>query len=80
MSNYEKNTNAIAQDALVGQRIKSARWLTADEAAEYGWDYRPFEIELENGVKIAASQDPEGNGPGTLFLNVEGCEAVVPLR
>lgn len=80
MNEYVDRTNESAQAAFVGQRIKSARWLSAEEAAEFGWDERPFQIELENGVQIVASQDPEGNGPGALFVNVKGCEVIGALR
>lgn len=80
MSKYEEATKSIAQKALVGQRIKSVRWLTKREAAAFGWDERPFEIELENGVKMFAAQDPEGNGPGALFLNLADCPAIVAVR
>lgn len=80
MNDHLTKTLTTAQSALVGQRIKSVRWVSPAEAAQYGWGERPIEIELENGVLIVPSRDPEGNAPGALFLNVEGCEAIVPLR
>lgn len=80
MNEYMVKTLATAQTALVGQRIKAVRWMSAEEAAQLGWQERPFEIELDNGVLIVPSMDPEGNGPGALVLNVKGCEVIGALR
>jgi len=32
-----------------------------------GWDYGTTVIVFADGTKIYASQDDEGNGPGTMF-------------
>lgn len=79
MNAYMQKTLEAATTAMVGQRIKGVRWVSAAEADEYGWEERPFEIELENGVLICASRDPEGNGPGALFTNVEECGVIGAL-
>jgi hypothetical protein len=55
----------------VGLRCTNVRWLTQDEANEEGWDDIRWNntavIEFNDGSKIYASCDPEGNGPGSIF-------------
>ena len=60
---------------LIGQTIKDIRRMTAKEQSEQGWDWvasalhsqKPTVIVLGDGTKLFASQDEEGNGPGTMF-------------
>jgi|WetSurMetagenome_2_1015567.scaffolds.fasta_scaffold1192798_2 hypothetical protein len=56
---------------LIGIRIKDVRPMTQDEMSFEGWDLndnrQPYIIELENGVLLYPSTDPEANGPGVLF-------------
>ena len=54
---------------VVGSTIKSVRWMTQDEMDKEGWNIRRSGVvlEMEGGGKIYASQDEEGNGPGTFF-------------
>ena len=59
-------------DNIIGQRITGIRNLTPDELDKEGWENNPFHgpatgLELENGVFLYPSQDPEGNGSGTFF-------------
>lgn len=53
---------------LVGRRIQSVRYLTAEEASHLGWSESTAVIELDDGTLIFPSQDDEGNAAGTLFL------------
>ncbi len=53
--------------ALVGGTIKTVRWMTEEEMEKEGWERRAVVLEMAEGGKIYASQDEEGNGPGTLF-------------
>ena len=55
---------------LIGQKIAEIRKMTEAEAETEGWDITnqvASVIVLQNGIKIYASQDDEGNGVGTLF-------------
>jgi len=57
-------------DELTGRRIVGIRKMTEKEAAEEGWDisgHLASVIVLDDGTKIYASRDDEGNGIGTLF-------------
>lgn len=63
---------------LVGARVATVRQLTTTELADLGWeDYdHDFAVVLflDNGKALIPSRDPEGNGPGHLF--VEGWKPV----
>lgn len=62
---------------FIGQRITKIRHFTEQELDDEGWDTdhngAGSVIELENGARIYASSDDEGNSQGTLFaLNIKG--------
>jgi hypothetical protein len=56
---------------LKGKVVKCVREMTEAELDAEGWIAsaydKPLVIEFSDGTKIYAAQDPEGNGPGTLF-------------
>ena len=54
-------------DPLVGKRIVDVSPMQKHEMSAFGWDSPGVRILLKDGTKIYASQDPEGNGPGTIF-------------
>ena len=55
-------------DELVGRKIVSMRKMTPKEMRAEGWDGTPpIVLVLEDGCRIYASHDAEGNGPGVLF-------------
>ena len=56
-----------AQKRLVGKRVSSVRYLSVEEAAGMGWDYRPLVISFDDGSYVFSSQDDEGNNGGALF-------------
>ena len=58
--------------SLVGASILKVREMTEDELEMYGWEKGggavPIVVHLSDGRAIVPSQDPEGNGPGHLFV------------
>lgn len=63
---------------IIGQKIAKVRPLTNKERNDFGFDYgNPMAIILENGLKIVASRDPEGNGPGVFFTDFKGEGTVI---
>lgn len=54
---------------IVGAKIVGARVMTKEEQEAEGWDFRGDAVllELDNGMRLYPSQDPEGNGPGCMF-------------
>lgn len=75
---YKHMIEVAAHKYLVNMRIKSAKYVELSEDDGL-WDGRVFVITLENDVELFASQDPEGNGPGSLFSNAPGLEIIGPL-
>jgi len=64
-----------AHKHLVGKTIKAVGWMTEDEAAHLGWEYkRPIVIEFTDGSMVYPSSDDEGNDGGTLFGQSAGYE------
>jgi hypothetical protein len=55
---------------LIGRKIVEIRKMNEAEMEKEGWEDThgtAYVLVLDNGSKIYASQDDEGNGPGTLF-------------
>lgn len=57
---------------FTGRTIAKVRSMTDAEMEKEGWETgnvhgNGIVLELDDGSKIISSQDPEGNGPGTLF-------------
>ena len=54
-------------NGLDGKRIVEVRPMTNKELALEGWTSGTSVLVLDDGTKLYASQDSEGNGPGALF-------------
>lgn len=55
---------------LEGRTINHVRRMTAAELTAEAWEptaSSPLVLVLDDGTKLYAARDPEGNGPGTLF-------------
>lgn len=53
--------------SIVGKKVKSVRKMTKKEMKTEGWSSHATVIVFEDGSKVFASCDEEGNGPGCLF-------------
>jgi len=57
---------------LRGRKIEEVRELLPEELDQYGWDTGrgdvPVVLILDDGTGVVPSRDPEGNGPGFLFI------------
>ena len=56
-------------DKFVGHKIVAIRNATIEEQKQLGWIKTSIVIVLDNGIKLTPSQDEEGNGPGTIFVD-----------
>ena len=71
----EKQWNERAQKMLGGRTIRRVRYMTEEEAEEFGWDRRPLLMLLNprkddtRACLIYASMDNEGNNGGALFTS-----------
>ena len=64
-----------AYNNIEGAKIVNIREMTSKEADAEGWDLHHNGcrvLVLDNGIKLYASQDYEGNGPGALFFTDKG--------
>ena len=65
---------------IEGAKIVNIREMTKKEADNECWDLSRDGcrvLVLDNGIKLYASQDYEGNGPGALFFTDKGkCYAI----
>lgn len=55
---------------LLDKTIKNVRYMDNEEMEAEGWEnghHRPAVLVLEDGTKLYASCDGEGNAPGMLF-------------
>jgi len=64
----------LNHQSIEGAKIVKIREMSRKEAYAEGWSLRHNGcrvLELDNGIKLYASQDYEGNGPGALFFTEE---------
>jgi len=71
MTQTEKKAATKEVHTLVGRKVKAVRKMTAKELESEGWSGQapPVVIVFDNGDRVFASCDSEGNGPGVLFGN-----------
>ena len=60
----------IAQKQLVGRKIVKLSWDNKFFDEEYD-NAKTLNLHLDDGQVITASQDDEGNGPGTFFTSIK---------
>ena len=58
--------------SLIGRTITGVREMTDGEVEDFGWERGGGSLAmvftLDNGLAFVPSQDPEGNGPGHIFV------------
>jgi len=57
----------MTKDVITGQTIVMIRPMNEQEIENEGWCAETTVIVLNNGTKLYASMDEEGNGPGCMF-------------
>ena len=61
-----------AAKVLVGRKIRSINYLSAEECHEIGWFNRPIVITLDDGTYLYPVADDEGNDGGAIHYNKKG--------
>lgn len=69
----------VARKHLLGAKIINVRYMTAGEAAEFGWDNCPVVFELDSGAFYWPSRDDEGNDAGALHGSYAGSPITLPV-
>ena len=71
--------NKVAQNTLLGRRILKVEYMESKECNDYMWFKRPITFILDNGTRVIAMQDDEGNDGGVLTCLTESKEEVLPV-
>jgi len=71
----DEDYNKEARKSLVGKKITETRYLTEEEAENYGWDKRPLVIFFDDDSYMIPQRDDEGNNGGAIcFCLGDGSE------
>jgi hypothetical protein len=68
----------IAKTHLAGRTIKNVFYMNPEDVENMGWFESGLVLVLDNGVQVLVQQDPEGNGPGSLYLAGETDGVILP--
>ena len=74
---YEWTTEA--EKVLLNKRIVKVEYMTAKESNDYMWNNRPVSFLLDDGTRIIAQMDDEGNDGGVLWYGTQDDEGVLPV-
>lgn len=67
----QQKWEADIKNLLRGKTIKTVRYMSEEEAAEYDWHSRPLAIFFTDGTFIFPMMDDEGNNGGALATSDE---------
>lgn len=65
----------VAQ-AFEGRKIVRVRWMTVEEASDFGLSARPCVFYLDDGTNFFPMSDDEGNNGGALSTSLEDLPTV----
>ena len=68
-----------AEKILLNKRIIKVEYMSLKEADNYMWNNIPITFILEDGTRIIAQMDDEGNDGGVLWYGTEDDEGVLPV-
>ena len=69
-----------ATNVLKGKTIEHVRFMTVEEQEDFGWNYRPIVLQLDDGNIIYPVSDDEGNEAGALFTNDDDLPGIPVMR
>ena len=79
-NNLTKHWTKKAEDVLLNRKIVKVEYLTEKEANIYMWYSRPVSFILDNGTRIIAQRDDEGNDGGVLWAGLsESTWEILPV-
>ena len=74
-----KRWTKVAEDVLLGRRILKVEYMSSKECNEYMWYKRPITFILDNGTRVIAQMDDEGNDGGVLTCLTDTKEEILPV-
>jgi hypothetical protein len=72
----EKHSNRF-EKILKGKKVDSCRYLTREEADDFGWYKRPLCIIFTDSTYLVLQSDDEGNDGGAAFLGGDTDEQTI---
>ena len=72
------NWNDTAKIVLLGKKIVKVEYIDKKEAGDYMWNNRGISFILDDGTRVIAMTDDEGNDAGVLAYLNEGVDSVLP--
>ena len=69
----------IAENVLLKRKIVKVEYMKDKECNEYMWYKKPITFILDNGTRVIAMQDDEGNDGGVLTCLTKDKEEVLPV-
>ena len=79
MTKVTKRWTKVAEDVLLGRRILKVEYMSSKECNEYMWYKRPITFILDNGTRVIAQMDDEGNDGGVLTCLTKDKEEILPV-
>ena len=70
----ERTGVTAALSMLAGRTVVGVRYMSAAEAADLGWSFRPAVLEFDDGTVVYAACDEEANDAGVLFAEAGGTD------
>tara|TARA_E500000305_G_scaffold31974_1_gene24195 strand:+ start:268 stop:519 length:252 start_codon:yes stop_codon:yes gene_type:complete len=74
-----KKWTGVAEKALLNKRIIKVEYMPKEECERYDWYKRPITFFLDDGTRVIAQMDDEGNDGGVLTCLTETTEEVLPV-
>ena len=68
-----------AENVLLGRKIIKVEYMQDKECNDYMWYKKPITFILDNGTRVIAMQDDEGNDGGVLTCLTESKEEILPV-
>ena len=74
-----KMWNKTANKLLLGKKIIKVEYMSSKEADKGMWYSRPVRIILDDGTRVIAQMDDEGNDGGVLWFGNKNEESLMPV-
>ena len=79
MATLNKHWTTHAERALLNKRIIKVEYMSTKEAKDYDWYKRPITFMLDDGTRVIAQMDDEGNDGGVLWFGNKNEESLMPV-
>ena len=79
MTDLTKRWTKVAEKVLLGRRILKVEYMSSQECNDYMWYKRPITFILDNGTRVIAQMDDEGNDGGVLTCLTGKTEEILPV-